>query len=67
MIARADAADPKRVSALPFDDGSRAVRQANVTVYRANAARVNSALAGLPVDPGCFTCAAAPLAPGGRR
>jgi len=66
MIARADAADPKRVSALPFDDGSRAVRQADVGVYRANAGRLNSALTGVPVDPACAACAAAPI-PGGRR
>jgi hypothetical protein len=67
MTAKLDSADARRVSALPFDDGSRAARQANVTVYRANAARVDSALAGVPVDPGCVTCATAPLAPGGRR
>ncbi len=67
MIAKRDAADAKRLSALPFDDGSRAVRQANATFYRANAARLDSALAGVPMDPICGLCAPGPSVPAGRR
>ncbi len=67
MIAKLDAADAKRLSALPFDDGSRAARQANVSVYRANAGRLNSVLTGVPMDPACGLCAARPSIPDGRR
>ncbi len=67
MIAKRDAADPRRLSALPFDDGSRAVRQANVTFYRANAARLDSALAGVRMDPQCGLCAGSPSIPAGKR
>lgn len=62
MVAKLDAADASRLSALPFDDGSRATRQANVAVYRLNKARIDAALLGVRADPICGLCvpAAAP-------
>lgn len=56
MVARLDAATPSRLSALPFDDGSRATRQANVAVYRTNKARIDAALAHVNADPTCGLC-----------
>ena len=56
MVAKQDAANGSRLSALPFDDGSRATRQANVAVYRANKARIDAALVGVRADPICSLC-----------
>ncbi len=60
MVARLDAADPSRLSALPFDDGSRKRREANVAVYRANKARIDAALKGVNADPICGLCVPTP-------
>ncbi|HEX9107623.1 MAG TPA: hypothetical protein VF832_10355 [Longimicrobiales bacterium] len=60
MAAKLDAADGSRLSALPFDDGSRKRREANVAVYRANKARIDAALQGLQADPICGLCVAKP-------
>ncbi len=57
MVAKLDAADASRLKALPFDDGSRKRREANVLVYRANKARIDAALRGLNADPECGLCA----------
>ncbi len=57
MVAKLDAADGSRLAALPFDDGSRKRREANVTVYRANKARIDAALKGVNADPQCALCA----------
>ncbi len=56
MVAKLDAADGSRLSALPFDDGSRKRRAANVAVYRANKVRIDAALKGLNADPECGLC-----------
>ncbi len=56
MAAKLDAADGSRLSALPFDDGSRKRREANATVYRANKARIDAALKGVNADPICGLC-----------
>ncbi len=60
MVAKLDAADGSRLSALPFDDGSRKRREANVAVYRANKARIDAALRGVNADPICGLCAPKP-------
>ncbi len=57
MVAKLDAADASRLAALPFDDGSRKRREANVAVYRANKARIDAALKGVNADPICGLCA----------
>ncbi len=56
MVARLDAADNARLAALPFDDGSRKRRAANVAVYRANKARIDAALKGVNAEPICGLC-----------
>ncbi len=56
MVAKLDAADPSRLNALPFDDGSRKRREANAAVYRANKARIDAALKGVNADPICGLC-----------
>ncbi len=56
MAAKLDAADGSRLSALPFDDGSRKRREANVAVYRANQARIDAALKGVNAEPICGLC-----------
>ncbi len=60
MAARLDAADGSRLAALPFDDGSRKRREANVTVYRANKARIDAALKGVNAEPICGLCVPTP-------
>ena len=60
MVAKLDAADGSRLSALPFDDGSRKRREANVVVYRANKARIDAALGGVRADASCALCVTAP-------
>ncbi len=60
MVAKLDAADGSRLSALPFDDGSRKRREANVTIYRANKARIDTALKGINADPICGLCVPTP-------
>jgi len=67
IAASLDAADPARLTALPFDDGSRAARQANVALVKANAARLGRVLARVRAD-GCgLACAAPPARPGQRQ
>lgn len=56
MAAQLDAADQSRLNAMPFDDGSRKRREANVAVYRANKARIDAALKGVNADPVCGLC-----------
>lgn len=60
MVAKLDAADASRLSALPFDDGSRKRREANVAIYRTNKARIDAALKGVNADPICGLCAPTP-------
>ncbi len=60
MAAKLDAADGSRLSALPFDDGSRKRREANVAIYRANQARIDAALKGVNADPICGLCTPTP-------
>jgi len=60
MVAKLDAADASRLRALPFDDGSRKRREANVVVYRANKARIDAALSRVNIDPSCGSCVPTP-------